>query len=109
MSTKSQLSLALGVAMLIPGFAQGFENEKGKEKDLNAYSFKMKSLTGDEIDLKKYEGKVVLAVNVASRFKNMNVRKMPNTPANVFEYCIRFVMPMTNVNMIVDETLFTSR
>ncbi len=41
-------------------------NEKAGE-ELNAYSFKMKSLSGEEVDLSKYSGKVVLAVNVASK------------------------------------------
>ena len=41
--------------------------EKEKADKVNAYTFKMNSLDGKEVDLKKYEGKVVLAVNVASR------------------------------------------
>ncbi len=32
----------------------------------NALQFKMKTLQGEEVDLAKYEGKVVLMVNVAS-------------------------------------------
>ncbi|MEM8735646.1 MAG: glutathione peroxidase [Planctomycetota bacterium] len=44
------------------------ESEKaGKDKEVTAHSFKMKSLEGKEVDLSKYKGKVVLAVNVASR------------------------------------------
>ena len=56
------------VALIVAGNgvgARGNENDKGAA--VNAHSFKMKSLAGDEIDLKKYAGKVVLAVNVASR------------------------------------------
>lgn len=47
----------------------GVANDKASPegKDLNAYSFKMKSLSGEEVDLGKYAGKVVLAVNVASK------------------------------------------
>jgi glutathione peroxidase len=37
-----------------------------QEKGANALNFKMKTLDGKEVDLSKYQGKVVLLVNVAS-------------------------------------------
>jgi glutathione peroxidase len=57
-------SMLLGVSVCW-SIANEKESQEGKE--LNAYSFKMKSLDGEEVDLSKYSGKVVLAVNVASR------------------------------------------
>jgi glutathione peroxidase len=48
---------------VVPGLA-----EEGASSDKPAaLDFKMKSLDGKEVDLKKYEGKVVLVVNVASQ------------------------------------------
>lgn len=41
--------------------------DKGGNKVPAALNFKMKSLTGKEVDLSKYKGKVVLMVNVASQ------------------------------------------
>lgn len=37
------------------------------EKPMNIYSFKMPSLTGKDVDLSQYKGKVVLVVNTASK------------------------------------------
>ena len=47
-------------------FAKETEAKKKDEK-VNVHSFKMNTLAGKEVDLKKYDGKVILAVNVASR------------------------------------------
>jgi len=41
--------------------------EKSKEKPPAALNFKMKDITGKEVDLAGYKGKVVLIVNVASK------------------------------------------
>jgi glutathione peroxidase len=41
--------------------------EKGSKKVPAALNFKMKNLSGKEVDLSKYKGKVVLIVNVASQ------------------------------------------
>jgi glutathione peroxidase len=38
----------------------------GEEKAAGALSYKMKSITGQDVDLSQYKGKVVLIVNVAS-------------------------------------------
>jgi len=40
---------------------------KGIKQDQTALRFKMKSLAGEEVDLSKYQGQVVLIVNVASK------------------------------------------
>jgi len=42
-------------------------NVQGAEKVGPALDFKMKTIKGDEVDLSKYQGKVVLMVNVASK------------------------------------------
>jgi glutathione peroxidase len=54
--------LAVGVLLAMSTAGNAKETEAPK-----ALSFKMKSLDGKEVDLKKYQGKVVLIVNVASQ------------------------------------------
>ncbi len=54
-------ALVLGVAF----YGRATEDESDKMPD--ALKFKMKSLGGQEVDLGKYRGKVVLIVNVASK------------------------------------------
>ena len=44
-----------------------FAADKGANKVPDVLNFKMKSLTGKDVDLSKYKGKVVLMVNVASQ------------------------------------------
>ncbi len=51
-----------GLALLLAGGSMAMADEKTPA----ALNFKMKSLTGKEVDLAKYEGKVLLVVNVAS-------------------------------------------
>lgn len=58
--TKSLASL---LVMMLLATAVGFAADQEGPK---ALSFKMKSLQGQEVDLSKYKGKVVLIVNVAS-------------------------------------------
>ncbi len=58
--------LAFGVVMMVVatglgGIANGASQEK------SALEFKMDSLEGEQVDLAKYKGKVVLIVNVASK------------------------------------------
>ncbi len=52
---------ALVLALSVAGLAQGVE------KVAPALNFQMKSLDGKPVDLSKYQGKVVLIVNVASQ------------------------------------------
>lgn len=60
-------SICLSLGLLVAGQAVLGAAEKEKAEKVNAYAFKMRSLGGKEVDLKKYEGKIVLAVNVASQ------------------------------------------
>lgn len=63
MRTSAVLMLAL--ATLFPVVARA--EDKGEKKMAPAaLNFKMKSIDGKEVDLSKYQGKVVLFVNVAS-------------------------------------------
>lgn len=62
---KNQLLIrSLLVAAAIGGIAVAVQ---AADKAASALNFKMKSLTGKEVDLSKYKGKVVLIVNVASQ------------------------------------------
>lgn len=54
--------LCLGLVM---SNVMGEDAKKGDEASL--LSFKMKSLEGKDVDLKEFEGKVIVAVNVASK------------------------------------------
>ena len=54
--------LAIAMAVVVPSAAE----EKSPAKTPAALDFKMKSLDGKDVDLSKYQGKVVLVVNVAS-------------------------------------------
>ena len=53
----SLLALATGCGHSVPGIAQ----------EESALKFNMESLDGEKVDLSKYQGKVVLIVNVASK------------------------------------------
>ena len=44
-----------------------FGQSETKAPEAKALAFKMKTLTGKEVELSKYEGKVVMFVNVASK------------------------------------------
>jgi glutathione peroxidase len=62
-----QISMALLVMFAATTFVQAEKKEPAESKDKHPiYSQTMKSLTGKKIDLKKYQGKVLLMVNVAS-------------------------------------------
>jgi glutathione peroxidase len=58
--------IALGVVM-VTGMAMAAEDEPRAEQTPDVLDFKMKSLEGEEVDLSKYQGKVIVMVNVASR------------------------------------------
>lgn len=55
------------VAMAIMTQAIASDNNPSDSDPVNALQFKVKDLAGEEVDLKKYEGKVILVVNVASK------------------------------------------
>ncbi len=63
---KTALSL-VGVAMLLGLGWVARADDKGGSKVPGVLNFKMKSLTGQDVDLASYKGKVVLFVNVASQ------------------------------------------
>lgn len=58
--------LLLAVCVVCGGVAFAAD-KKGDKSAPPTLSFKMKSLTGKEVDLSKYQGKVLLVVNVASQ------------------------------------------
>jgi glutathione peroxidase len=62
--TLNQSLATLGI--FIMAFASSL-SAHGASQDKSPLEFKMESLTGDEIDLAKYQGKVLLIVNVASK------------------------------------------
>ncbi len=53
--------------MLAVAAAPARADEKGEKKVPPVLNFKMKRLDGEDVDLSKYQGKVILIVNVASR------------------------------------------
>jgi glutathione peroxidase len=59
------LIACLSALLLSRSFAKA--EEKGEKNVPAVLNFKMKSLDGKDVDLSKYEGKVVLIVNVASQ------------------------------------------
>jgi len=56
---------ALGLVLVLAGGSPA--GDKGGQKVSPALNFKMAGIDGKEIDLSKYQGKVVLIVNVASQ------------------------------------------
>ncbi len=58
--------LALGASLIAVATGCG-ETVQGVSQEKSALSFKMESLDGQEVDLSKYNGKVVMVVNVASK------------------------------------------
>lgn len=64
MLRKSVMCLVPVLVVLLNSGVNAAEKEKKVSSDLN---FKMKSLSGKEVSLDKYLGKVVLIVNVASK------------------------------------------
>mgnify|MGYP000553128368 CR=1 FL=1 len=59
--------LLLIAVVAIPGCSSSNANEQEAPKVSNPLSFTMKSLAGKDVDLSKYQGKVVMIVNVASK------------------------------------------
>ncbi len=64
---RSMLLLLSGVLILAAPLAA---EEKGDKKVPAALDFKMKDIKGNDVDLSKYQGKVILLVNVASECGN---------------------------------------
>jgi glutathione peroxidase len=65
---RSLAAVVLGVVVLFAaGSSLGAEEKKGDKSVPAALNFTMKGLDGKDVDLSKYQGKVVLVVNVASK------------------------------------------
>jgi glutathione peroxidase len=65
---RSLAAVVLGVVVLFAaGSSLRAEDKKGEKKVPAALNFTMKGLDGKDVDLSKYQGKVVLVVNVASK------------------------------------------
>lgn len=64
------VGLVAGMLLLAPVFVGAADKKKGDKKVAPALNFKMKGIDGKEVDLSKYQGKVVLIVNVASKCGN---------------------------------------
>ncbi|HEY7310794.1 MAG TPA: glutathione peroxidase [Gemmataceae bacterium] len=67
---RTLVGLAAGLLLLAPALVRAEDKDKGDKKVGPALNFKMKAIDGKEVDLSKYQGKVVLFVNVASRCGN---------------------------------------
>ena len=61
------IALLLMAAATLPGCMSSNAVEKEPKKVSKPLSFTVKSLDGKEVDLNKYQGKVVMIVNVASK------------------------------------------
>jgi len=64
-SMRLTVALLTGLLVLAPTAARA-EEKKGDKKVAPALNFKMKDIDGKDVDLSKYQGKVVMIVNVAS-------------------------------------------
>ena len=68
---RTLVSFAVGMLLLAPVLVRAEDKKKeGEKKVAPALNFKMKAIDGKEVDLSRYQGKVVLLVNVASRCGN---------------------------------------
>lgn len=64
---RSWIILVFALTIFGGAFLSPVAAEVGEKSGVNAHSFKMRSLSGKETDLGQYQGKLVLAVNVASQ------------------------------------------
>ena len=64
------VGLVAGMLLLAPVLVGAENKKKGDKKVAPALNFKMKGIDGKDVDLSKYQGKVVLIVNVASKCGN---------------------------------------
>jgi glutathione peroxidase len=63
----SKYALLLIAVVAMPGCSPSNANDQEVPKVSKPLTFTMKSLSGEDVSLSKYEGKVVLIVNVASK------------------------------------------
>ena len=65
---KLQTCITLTLMAIFAAVTSGGAEETTKKNSVpNALNFKVQSIDGQEVDLVKYQGKVVLVVNVASQ------------------------------------------
>ena len=64
---KSFLMLLCAAVLFVCGKGMAQAADKGEKTVPSVLNFKMKSLSGEPVDLSKYQGKVILMVNVASK------------------------------------------
>ena len=67
---RAFVGLVVGMVLLVPVLVGAEDKKKGDKKVAPALNFKMKGIDGKEVDLSKFQGKVVLIVNVASKCGN---------------------------------------
>ena len=67
---RTMIGLMAAGLLVVPAIVSAQEKDKGEKKVPAALNFKMKSLDGKDVDLSKYQGKVVMFVNVASQCGN---------------------------------------
>ena len=60
-------ALVLAGGFLMTAISPSVGSEEGTKEVPRALDFKVKTITGKEVELSKYQGKVVLVVNVASK------------------------------------------
>jgi glutathione peroxidase len=63
---RTMIGLMAAGLLVVPAIVSAQEKDKGEKKVPAALNFKMKSLDGKDVDLSKYQGKVVMFVNVAT-------------------------------------------
>lgn len=64
---RMMFGLLAAVLLLAPVLTRAEDKAKGDSKVPAVLNFKMKTLDGKDVDLSKYQGKVVMFVNVASK------------------------------------------
>jgi glutathione peroxidase len=63
---RTMVGMLAAALLVAPAFTKAEDKEKGEKKVPAVLNFKMKTLDGKDVELSKYQGKVVMFVNVAS-------------------------------------------
>ena len=64
---RTTIGLLAAALLVAPSLACAADKDKGDKKVPPVLNFKMKGIDGKDVDLSKYQGKVVMFVNVASK------------------------------------------
>ncbi len=67
---RTMVGLLAAALLIAPSIASAADKDKGDKKVPPVLNFKMKTLDGKEVELSKYQGKVVMFVNVATKCGN---------------------------------------